>query len=107
VQPTHRQRPRFRNPQKPTLSNLLVRFGFEPEDLEDPRIAEMLKYKRGLDAAIAEINGGQYSAKRTADLARKFGFHTSDLSQTNIALALKATIDSEIFIDALRRAVNQ
>lgn len=107
MQPTHRRRPRFKNPRRPTVSNLLVRFGFEPEDLEDSRIAEMLKYKGGLDGAIAEINGSQYTAKRTADLARQFGFHTGDLNQTKIALALKAVIDSEIFIDALRRAVNQ
>jgi hypothetical protein len=88
------------------MSNLLTRFGFEPEDLSDRRIAEMLNYKLAMDEAIAEINGTQYSAKRTADLARKFGFHASDLSQRNIAIALKAIIDSEIFIDSLRRAVN-
>jgi hypothetical protein len=107
VQPTHRQRPRFKNPRRPTLSNLLLRFGFEPEDIQDSRIAEMLKYKGGLDGAIVDINGSQYTAKRTADLARKFGFHTSDLNQRNIAMALKGVIDSEIFIDALRRATNQ
>jgi hypothetical protein len=83
---------------------MLIRFGFEPEDREDPRIREALEYKGQLDTDIAELNGHQYTPTRIAALSRRFGFHTNDLQRRNISFLLKAVIDSELYVDSLQRA---
>jgi hypothetical protein len=104
----HRERPRdSRPPGQLTIAGMLVRFGFEPEDLMDSSIREVLEYKRQLDTAIAELNGHQYTPTRIAALSRRFGFHTNDLQRRNISFLLKAVIDSELYIDSLQRATQR
>jgi hypothetical protein len=90
------------------MAEMLARFGFETHDLQDRRVLEILEYKRQLNRAIAGINGQQYSPWRLAQLGRRFGFHASDLAtKTNIAIVLKAVIDSELYLSSLRQAIDE
>ena len=87
----------------------VARFGLSTADLSDERVDKILTYKRGLDVELKRLKAGKaaYPDERVEKVAKFYELGKADLQRPAIAKLVKAILDSEDYIHAIKRHEQQ